>query len=58
MRKEFIPNWTSNEFVQFVERIEKVLEEVWREDRGDVKGVERVWEGVLSVEREFWPLLE
>lgn len=59
MRKEFIPNWTGDEFVLFVQKIEELLEEVWK---GGGEGVglevlEGVWREVLRVEEGFWPVV-
>ncbi|KAF4630618.1 hypothetical protein G7Y89_g7520 [Cudoniella acicularis] len=60
LRKEFIPNWTSDEFAAFVQRIEGVVEEVWEcvpvEKRQLLGGeMERLWERILRVEGAFWP---
>ncbi|KAG9230708.1 hypothetical protein BJ875DRAFT_519128, partial [Amylocarpus encephaloides] len=58
--REFIPNWSSKEFEGFVERIGRLVDEVWGTAGGDVKGrmfaeLEDVWRRVLGVERVFWP---
>lgn len=29
LRREFIPNWTSDEFVRFVDRCENLMDEIW-----------------------------
>ena len=59
MRKEFIPNWTGDEFVVFVEKIEALVEEVWKGSREvDVGVLEGVWREVLRVEEGFWPVVE
>ncbi|TVY23160.1 hypothetical protein LHYA1_G008216 [Lachnellula hyalina] len=60
LRKEFIPNWTGDEFVVFVEKIEALVEEVWkgsREGEVDVGVLEGVWRDVLRVEEGFWPIV-
>jgi thiaminase len=54
LRKEFIPNWTSGEFVGFVERIGGLVDALW-EGAGEEGRVERLWRRVLDVERVFWP---
>jgi hypothetical protein len=74
LRKEFIPNWTSREFVEFVEEIGGFVDLLWVEEGGagfverEVgvgKGKEemresvvRLWGRVLEAERVFWPGVE
>ena len=58
LRKHFIPNWTSPEFVAFVERIGEVVDEMAEGcERGeDVPGRCAVWwRQVLYLEGRFWP---
>jgi thiaminase len=65
MRKEFIPNWTSEEFVEFVDKLERIVDEgvegavggdegKWREVRARSEGV---WARLLACEEEFWPVV-
>ncbi|KAN0117664.1 heme oxygenase-like protein [Hyaloscypha variabilis] len=54
LRKEFIPNWTSGEFVGFVERIGGLVDALW-EGEGEEGRVEELWRRMLDVERVFWP---
>jgi hypothetical protein len=64
LRKEFIPNWTSPEFVGFVEEIAGFVDKLWEEvgkgtEEGDMR--ERVvglWRRILEAERVFWPVVE
>ncbi|KAK0128844.1 hypothetical protein ONS95_000792 [Cadophora gregata] len=70
LRKEFIPNWTSDEFAAFVDEIAGLVDELWEkegEKEGTGKGrggeerrerVEGIWKRVLDVERVFWPAVE
>ncbi|KAK4134428.1 heme oxygenase-like protein, partial [Trichocladium antarcticum] len=68
LRNELIPNWSSPEFREFVDRlarlidgaVREVLERAGDEDRERVKGellarVEGPWKTLLEAEREFWP---
>ncbi|KKY19733.1 putative transcription regulator [Phaeomoniella chlamydospora] len=61
LRKEFIPNWTSNEFVEFVEGIEVCLNDLASKEasKSGREAVEtealKVWEEVLDLEVGFWP---
>ncbi|KAH6678614.1 transcription regulator PAB1642 [Halenospora varia] len=60
LTKEFIPNWSSPEFSDFVQRIEVLLEELWvnvpvEERDGAKRRVEELWGRILEVETEFWP---
>ncbi|KAJ4302619.1 hypothetical protein N0V90_001508 [Kalmusia sp. IMI 367209] len=66
MRKEFIPNWTNDEFIQFVETLEGILNEGVREVVGTDEGLkarvekraEVVWRQLLDAEEAFWPRVE
>jgi hypothetical protein len=67
LRKEFIPNWTSPEFVGFVEEIGGFVNALWEGEKGAGKGkgevemrerVEGLWGRVLEAERVFWPGVE
>ncbi|KAK4044171.1 hypothetical protein C8A01DRAFT_12457 [Parachaetomium inaequale] len=68
LRKEFIPNWSSPEFAQFVDKLGKliddsvaaVLEGKEGEERERIKAgilarVEGKWRTLLEAERQFWP---
>ncbi|GAD96684.1 transcription regulator PAB1642, putative [Paecilomyces variotii No. 5] len=61
LRKEFIPNWSSAEFEEFVVSIRDVMDEL----AGELKGAEEIerergkclgwWRQVLWLEERFWP---
>ena len=56
LHKEFIPNWTSEQFRGFVEKLALVTN-AWADESGD-KGhdaCERLWVRVLQLEATFWP---
>ncbi|KAK4182370.1 putative bifunctional TENA-E protein [Podospora australis] len=67
LRKEFIPNWSSEEFANFVERLGKLIDEAVGqeiENAGEegesvkTKILERVegrWKTLLEGEKAFWP---
>lgn len=63
MRKEFIPNWTNDEFIEFVNILEGILNEGEQGavdgDGGLRKQIEeragRVWQQLLDAEEAFWP---
>lgn len=63
MKTEFIPNWTNEEFVVFVETLGKIVDEGVMEAVGGDEGMwtevvqraDRVWERVLDAEAAFWP---
>lgn len=63
MRKEFIPNWTNDEFIKFVETLEGIVNEGIENAlsghegyREEVIGrAERVWRELLNAEEAFWP---
>ena len=57
LRKEFIPNWTGEEFVEFVDWIAMVADGL-AEREGVRAGDERyreLWGRVLDIEARFWP---
>ncbi|KAF2658974.1 heme oxygenase-like protein [Lophiostoma macrostomum CBS 122681] len=66
MRKEFIPNWTSEEFGRFVGDLESILNDAVEEVCGADEGVRRevysraegVWKELLECEVAFWPEVE
>ncbi len=60
LREEFIPNWTSEAFADFVQQLEQLVNELMEtatlyptEDAQDE--CRALWEEVLDVERRFWP---
>ncbi|KAK3988491.1 hypothetical protein QBC44DRAFT_329139 [Cladorrhinum sp. PSN332] len=69
LRKEFIPNWSSEGFREFVEGLGRLIDEAvgkelerveGDEERESVKGeilerVEEKWKTLLEGERAFWP---
>lgn len=69
LRNEFVPNWTSEEFMGFVQMLGALVDEVWEareegvlvEREGELEGskasvdLEGIWKDVLQAEREFWP---
>ncbi|OLN82081.1 hypothetical protein CCHL11_07699 [Colletotrichum chlorophyti] len=65
LRKEFIPNWSSAEFRDFVDRLGAVIDRAFRgidpEDRELQARVEaralQIWKDVLCAEEAFWPAL-
>jgi thiaminase len=57
LREDFIPNWTSKEFVSFVENIATLLDELWMETGGDREAAEKAWDHVLELEEKFWPII-
>lgn len=63
MRKEFIPNWTSEEFWVFVEKLGWFVDELWkhypeREVVGERERLSERWLQLLEVEKVFWPVVE
>jgi thiaminase len=64
LREKFIPNWSSKEFEEFVNRIGDVLDQMV----GNLKGVEEAemlrarclewWKQVVWLEERFWPVME
>lgn len=66
MRMEFIPNWTSKEFIEFVGALEAILNEGVREavgEDGELRKhiearAERVWQQLLDAEEAFWPQVD
>ncbi|KAF2181689.1 heme oxygenase-like protein [Zopfia rhizophila CBS 207.26] len=63
MRKEFIPNWTNDEFISFVKALEAIIDEGIYEAIGDqesereevCKRAEKKWKELLDAEEAFWP---
>ncbi|KAI1859724.1 hypothetical protein JX265_010173 [Neoarthrinium moseri] len=57
LRREFIPNWTSEEFKGFVDEIQGCLDEYAAAQGGE--GVQdralELWKHVLQLEEGFWP---
>lgn len=62
VRKEFIGNWTSDEFVAFVNQLGAIIDEAvqGQGEQGKKELYERAldnWKGVLLAEEAFWPKL-
>jgi len=65
MRKEFIPNWTNQEFIEFVDKLQAILDEGVLEAVGNdeelkrtvVERAECIWKQLLDAEEAFWPKL-
>lgn len=66
VRKEFINNWTSQEFVEFVDQLGRIIDEAVQEQvesKGDgvkdefLKRAGEKWKEVLIAEESFWPAL-
>lgn len=64
VRKEFINNWTSQEFVDFVDQLGRIIDEAVREQamaKGNgvkdefLRRAGEKWEEVLIAEESFWP---
>jgi thiaminase len=56
MREVFIPNWSSNEFAEFVKRLGDLVDEMGRAvEKEEVRECEEVWEMVVWAEKGFWP---
>ncbi|KAH7122411.1 hypothetical protein B0J11DRAFT_337595 [Dendryphion nanum] len=63
MRKEFIPNWTNEEFIKFVNTLEKIVNEGVQEAIGGDESLKRQvverattrWKELLDAEEGFWP---
>lgn len=64
VRKEFINNWTSQEFVDFVDQLGRLIDEAVREQvksKGDgvkdefLRRAGEKWKEVLFAEESFWP---
>lgn len=62
LRNHFIPNWTCQEFADFVEQLEQLVNELM-DDIGmnltqDVQDeLKQLWDEVLEIEKRFWPEL-
>ena len=56
LHKEFIPNWTSEPFEDFVKHLASVTD-AWatKSDVGDHAIYEDLWLRVLQLEAKFWP---
>jgi len=56
MQKVFIPNWSSNEFVEFVDVLERLMDEMATEASvEDIDQAEEQWRQVVWAEENFWP---
>ncbi|POR36351.1 Heme oxygenase-like, multi-helical [Tolypocladium paradoxum] len=67
LRNEFIPNWTSEEFVEFVVELGDIIDEAVQEqieahgERVKAEIVERSlvkWRALLAAEQAFWPAMK
>lgn len=66
MRKEFIPSWTNDEFIKFVDTLEAILNEGVEEAHGGDETLrrrieeraEKIWNQLLDAEEAFWPETE
>lgn len=64
LRNEFIPNWTSDEFVHFVDELGRIIDDVVAEQI-KISGVQVIadlvqyfgdrWRELLEAEEKFWP---
>jgi thiaminase len=56
MRRVFIPNWSSEEFEGFVNRLRGLVDEIEIEEGSWLwKECEKAWRQVVWVEGMFWP---
>ena len=63
MRKEFIPNWTNDEFIKFVNTLEGIVNDGVKKAVNDdrtkwdevVSRAEPIWKALLDAEEAFWP---
>ncbi|KAH6610116.1 hypothetical protein Trco_000136 [Trichoderma cornu-damae] len=70
LRREFVPNWSSGEFAQFVDRLGEIIDSAARREvrlrqaEGEAVKVELLdralakWQQVLAAEEAFWPAME
>jgi hypothetical protein len=70
LRKEFIPNWSSSEFAQFVDQLGDIIDSAvqhevkLRQNEDEVTKSELLeralvkWQDVLAAEKAFWPEME
>ncbi|KAL7912674.1 hypothetical protein GGI35DRAFT_258741 [Trichoderma velutinum] len=70
LRREFIPNWSSKEFTQFVDQLGEIIDSAVQQEmelRRDADELVRVqlldralskWREVLAAENAFWPAME
>lgn len=58
VRRELIPNWSSEDFAQFVKVLEDLVNEMGTQaTASDIQEAEDIWKQVLWVEQRFWPAL-
>jgi thiaminase len=60
LRENFIPNWTSQAFADFVQELEQLVNELMDEANPSLTEdaqdeCKELWEEVLDIERRFWP---
>ncbi|RVX68510.1 hypothetical protein B0A52_07934 [Exophiala mesophila] len=61
LRNEFIPNWTSPEFVEFVREIADLTDLLAQREDAVVRKLEvykSVWRHILDIESRFWPSVD
>ncbi|KAK0767035.1 hypothetical protein N5P37_000767 [Trichoderma harzianum] len=70
LRREFIPNWSSKEFAQFVDQLGEIIDAAVQREmelRRDADELVRVqlldralakWQEVVAAENAFWPAME
>jgi thiaminase len=56
LHSEFIPNWTSEQFRDFVRNLASLTDD-WakKSDPKDVEVSKTLWSRVLTLEAKFWP---
>ena len=56
LHREFIPNWTSAAFTEFVDKLASVTDALARASGEEERiACESLWERVLQLEARFWP---
>ena len=61
LRKEFLPNWTSTSFAEFVDDIARLTNEWARQQptpHPDIQPYTHTFRRVLDIEKRFWPEIE
>ena len=52
---QLVQNWTSDEFVRFVDQLGDIAETVVGDEQAGWNAAARIWERVLELEAGFWP---
>lgn len=57
LRNEFIPNWSSKEFDDFVRNIADITDELAQREGAfrKIETFKALWLHVLEIEKGFWP---